>query len=635
MHEVCVFMAGQVQQQHRNNNLNRRFILFLLSVLGSVSACFLVLFYFFYDALKSSLERAMLRRDIGGLHEIVEALGAQDGISEVVILNTQGEVRFASEKQRLGMSAKEKVMRVCPACFRADVPEQPVSRFLVTESGQELLRTVFPVRNKPQCIQCHDNPATHPVNGLLVVDYDALPIRQKSRFHILLLAAAGSIVLLFVTLSAWWFMRRNVLEPVHKLDQASNALARGKLDTRVTVCGNDEMSGLANTFNQMARSICHARNVLISREQFLQGVIDALPDGVRVIDPFYQIVVANRRYAQLAGVPSPEALRQQYCYKVSFQRDTPCPPSLRTCPLHILKNEPRTGRYIENLCREDGSVSVTEVYAAPLPIGDESDDSGGKGGDKEFLVVEAVRDQEAIVQYSHEQKLSALGELAAGVAHEIHNPLASVQIALDAGRQILKEGDNRSVAELGDYLTLVDEQVAACLEVTHRLMKLGTLSGNYAELVEVNKVCREVLSLLSFEREQHGIKIELDFQQDRLRILAADSDFRMIVLNLVQNAFHAMTDGGTLTLQTRREHGLIVVCVKDTGIGIAEEVLPYIFEPFFSRRNDQPGSGLGLAIVHSLVNQHGGTVNVVKHELGNTVFRLKFPDADQAKEEKR
>ncbi|MEZ5538313.1 MAG: ATP-binding protein [Thiolinea sp.] len=634
-------MSEQVRQS-RKKHLSHRFILFLFTVLGSVSACFLVVFYFYYDAqltderirasasvstfLKSSLEQAMLRRDLDGLREAVEGLGAQDEIRQVFITDTRGEVRFSSRKEWLGEQASDRVSAVCAECLQGSVPEEPVSSFIVTDAGQELLRTVLPVRNKPQCVQCHGDPVAHPVNGLLVVDYDALPIRQKNLSNIVLLAVAGSSVMLLAAWGAWGFMRRNVLSPVDELNHASYALSRGDLDAQVRISGNDEMSDLAETFNKMAGSLRNAQKVLISREQFLQGVIDALPDGVRVIDPFYQIVVANHSYAQLAGVGSAETLRQQYCYKVTFRRDTPCPPSLRTCPLHELKDGQQAGKYIENLQRADGSVKTTEVYAALLNIAD------GSGGNEQ-LVVEAVRDQGAVVRYSHEQKLSALGELAAGVAHEIHNPLASIRIALDASGQILDTRNDDGTDELQEYLGLVDEQVKHCLEVTRRLMKLGTLANSYSELVEVNVVCSDILSLLRFEREQHGISVELDLQPDRLRILAAESDFHMIMLNLVQNAFHAMADGGTLCVMTRREYGSIAVRVKDTGSGIAEDVLPYIFEPFFSRRSDQKGSGLGLAIVRSLVQQHGGTVKVEEHDPGNTVFKLEFPDADRIDEE--
>ncbi len=630
--------APAFHKQH----LSRRFITFLFGVLGLVSICFLLMFYYFYSSqiadertqashavsllLKSSLERAMLRRDLPGLRDIINDLGEQEGVRDVVILNPAGEVRFASRQERLGENAHAVVQQFCPGCEPARFPLEPVTRFITPENGSELLRTFHPVRNQPQCMECHGSPASHPVNGILVVDYDAAPIRQKGMMNILVLVVAGSIAVLFSAWAAWWFMQRYVLQPVDRLDVASHALSDGDLGVRVPVRGEDEMANLAGAFNHMAERLQHSHNILKSREQFLQGLIDAVPDGVRVIDPWFQIVAANRAYAEQSGYGSPAELRQQYCYRVTFQRDTPCPPSLRTCPLHELNAQQPSLKFMENLQRQDGSILATEVYAALLPI--------GTGDDKDnALVVESVRDLEKAIQYSHEQKLSSLGELAAGVAHEIHNPLASVRIALEASDQILDDS-HHDVDELKSYLHLVDERVEQCLDVTRRLMKLGTLASGHPELVDVNTVIRETLSLLRFEREQQGIGLKLELAMTNPRILAADNDLRMIILNLAQNAFHAMPSGGLLTVSSHQQAGEVEIKVEDTGIGIPDEILPYIFDPFFSRRSDQQrGSGLGLTISSSLVKQHGGKIQVAESLPGKTAFVLHFPDADAITEE--
>lgn len=616
-------------------HLSRRFIVFLFGVLGLVSVCFLLMFYYFYNAqiadertqashsvsllLKSSLEGAMLRRDLPGLRDIIGDLGRQDGVKEVMILNPAGEVRFASQPQRLGQTEASIIQQFCPNCTPASLPLEPVT----PNNGGELLRTFHPVRNKPECMQCHGSLASHPVNGILVVDYDAAPIREKGWVNILMLTGAGAVAVLFSAGAAWWFMRRYVLQPISSLDSASHALSQGNLAARVSVRGKDEMANLANTFNHMAERLQHSHQVLQSREQFLQGLIDAVPDGVRVIDSYFQIVVANRAYAEQCGVSCAADLRQQYCYKITYQRDTPCPPSLRSCPLAMLSAEQPTLKFMETLQRADGSLLSTEVYAARLPVAAEADLAS------ECLVVESVRDLDKAVQYSHEQKLASLGELAAGVAHEIHNPLASVRIALQASDQIL-DTSQENVTELKDYLHLVDEQVEQCLDVTHRLMKLGALASGHPELVEVNTVIRETLSLLRFEREQKGIGESLQLDSSNPRILAADNDLRMIILNLVQNAFHAMPEGGLLRVITRKQGAKVEIRVEDTGTGIPDEILAHIFDPFFSRRHDQRGTGLGLTITRTLVKQHGGQIQVAEHAAGKTAFVLHFPDADDA-----
>lgn len=629
----------KLKELFQQQPLERRFLVFLFSVLALVSAGFLAFFYAFYHAqlseertqtsqavsllLKSSLERAMLRRDLMGLQEIITDLGQQSGVEGVLILNPAGEIRFAANTLQLGTSGVSIMQQFCPNCAIKDLPLEPVSKFFTTPEGHERLRTFHPVQNKPACLACHGSSQEHPVNGILVVDYDASPIRQKGLMNIMMLLLAGSMALIFSAGAAWWFMQRFVLKPISQLHSASLGLADGNLDQRVPVEPiADEVNNLARTFNLMAERLQTNHLELKEREHFLQDLLDAVPDGVRVIDRNYRIVMANRAYVQQLGLASVAELGEQTCYQITHHLDSPCPPSLRTCPFECLNTEQNSLRFMETLQRVDGSYLSTEVYAARLMV------HTPQG--REYWIVEAIRDLEKAVKYSHEQKLAALGELAAGVAHEIHNPLASVQIALQASDQVLEKMPEReAVHELRDYLHLVDEQVEQCLDVTHRLMKLGSLASTHPELVEVNPVLKETLSLLRFEREQQKIQEHLELAENNPRILASDNDLRMMVLNLVQNAFHAMPQGGVLTVRSVKQQGQVIIEVEDTGVGIDETIIARIFDPFFSRRQGKTGSGLGLTITRTLVKQHQGRIEVPVHELGKTLFRLSFPDVDE------
>ncbi len=630
-----------------NPSLSHRFILFLFSVLGLVSACFLLMFYYFYNTqladerrhtsqsvnllFESSLKRAMLRRDLAGLHNIVHDLGQQQGIQDVLILNPDGEVRFSAQQARLGSSEINIIKQFHPTYPQDHLAEaQSTTLFVKSNSGQELLRAFHPIHNQAECASCHGSPANNPVNGILVIDYDASAIRQKGWTNILMLIIAGAIAVFFSALAAWWFMRRYVLQPVKQLDQASKDLSQGKLTGRVSLQGSDEIANLGKTFNIMAERLQFSQAELQSREQFLQGLIDGIPDGVRVIDRHHRIIAANQAYAKLCGVDTPTKLHQKYCYELTYQRQTPCLTDLHTCPLQALNSKRPTLKFYETLRRNNGDKIATEVYAARLIVTEAE-------LQRESLVVESVRDLQEIVQYSHEQKLASLGELAAGVAHEIHNPLASIRIALQASDQLLEEKvleaqgqltTNKHKREIKEYLQLVDEKVEHCLDVTRRLMKLGSLGSSHPELVEVNTAIEETLSLLRFEREMRNIKLQLDLARSNPRILAADNDVRMMILNLSQNAFHAMTSGDTLSIRTWQERGYVMISVTDTGSGIDANILDYVFEPFFSRRKDTPGSGLGLTIVRSLATQHNGSISIVSHLPGKTTFVLSFLDID-------
>jgi signal transduction histidine kinase len=262
-----------------------------------------------------------------------------------------------------------------------------------------------------------------------------------------------------------------------------------------------------------------------------------------------------------------------------------------------------------------------EIHAAA--IGNSTAPAEGR------MIVEVIRDLGQEVRFSHEQRLASLGQLAAGVAHEIRNPLSSIKIALHA---LLHADPDRIArdAETKHYLELVEGQVDICVQVTEKLLRLSLYSDGAAELMDVNRAVSETASLMAYESEKAGVRTDIRLHPQGLRIMAAEGDIRMALLNLLQNALHAMPRGGVLSLATREEEGWAVIDVVDTGVGMSSEVQQHVFEPFFSRRADgQKGTGLGLAIARSLVSRHGGMIEMESEVGKGSRFTMRFPTAEK------
>ena len=567
--------------------------------------------------LQTSLQNAMLKRDLDGLRLIVQRLGEQKEILNVMILNPAGEVRFSSTESLFGRRFDRETEAECRSCH-ADNASVPTA-FLINELGQSVLRSVNPVLNKPQCVECHGSVSEHPLNGVLFVDYDAAPIQESARKTALILLAAGACVLLIVLTGGWWFMRRFVLQPVDKLHRVSQSLTDGVLSERVKISGRDELAQLGNCFNTMAEGLEKTLNTLREEEAFLQGLVDASPDGLRVIDDNFNVVLSNQAYRRQLGLSEGDAVNVT-CYRSSHGREEPCAPTLVTCPLHEIHEHHVPVKCVHEHKRSDGSVFEVEVYAAPMQV--------QRNGKTHRFIVESIRDLESALQFSHEQKLSELGRLAAGVAHEIYNPLTSIRMSLDSVLHLQSPSDQHH-SQTSDYLKLVEHEIDRCIEITGRLLKLSTHSGSHQQVVSVNQAVSETLSLLRWDAEQGKIAIEEQMDPTEPRVLASESDLRMAVLNLIQNAFHAMPKGGLLTLATKRRDGKINIVISDTGAGIASQDLPHIFQPFFSRRADgKHGTGLGLSISRANIERDGGEINV-HSELGKgTTFLLSYPDPE-------
>jgi len=617
-------------------DLRRGFLLWLAAALALSSVAFGTLFVALYRSqleqereqallemnrlLQSSLENAMLKADLDGLRDIVDRLGAQSGMRGAMIVNPSRQVRFASDPARLGQVVPPAELGLCRECGQTPVRQmEPTSVMLTTGQG-DTLRSVNPVPNQAKCERCHGPAEVQPINGLLVVDYDATPLRESARKTAALFLGAGLGVILLTLASGWWFIQRRVLQPIRALNAASHRLAAGELDARVSVSGVDEFSRLGDSFNEMAASLKASLQALENRKAFLQSLVDAVPDGIRVIDRDHNMVLVNAAFERMHGLERGEAAGKK-CYAMSHRKQEPCPAALQTCPLHELREKDETLRIVARHARDaQGTAVDVEVFAAVL--------SGLKDSEQGPWVIESIRDLEQDVRYSQEQRLSELGRLATGVAHEIYNPLAAIRIALHALRRTT-ERQNYHPNEIGEYLSIVDSEIDRCVQVTEHLLKLAMPSSK-RQLVDVNCAVHETMALLKWEAQERHVEIVERLSDRQPRIMLTDGDMRMIVLNLAQNAFHAMPGGGRLEVSTDCQDGDVLVRVKDNGIGITPEDRRRIFEPFFSRRADGGrGTGIGLSIVRGIIATANGRIAVSSAPGAGACFTISLPAAPE------
>ena len=616
--------------------LARKVLASLAAVLATCSIIFLIIFILIYSKqieneranalsqinrlLQVSLENAMLKRDIAGLRDIVHRLGDQPEILDIMIINSDREVRFASDKSVLGQRLTLRDLG-CADCEGEFSSLTDMALFMKISGGQEVLRSVNPVRNKAQCTQCHGSMETNPINGILIVDHDASGIRHQAILSAALFSGAGACVVLLALLATWLILRQTVLAPIAQLTGASRQLAAGNLTMRTgeDEKRTDEIGDLCASFDSMASQIEHNLENVRAKEAFLQALIDTIPDGVRVIDEDYNIILVNDAYCaqmqdeakNLLGTP---------CFAV-HGRAEPCIPAVVTCPFHSLSKNGQKLKYIHCHQRMDGTEFQVEITAARLTTIWQNE--------PRFLIIEVCRDTTEQIKYSQQQRLAELGQLATGVAHEIYNPLSSVRLGLQSLLKKISRGEDVG-AQLTRYLATVDGEVNKCIEVTKRLLRLGMPPSEKVQLVSFTTIIPETLSLLQYEADKLGIDLETDLGDRDLRVVARDSELRMLILNLTQNAFHAMPDGGKLIIRGHIKDHQVIVEMEDTGVGISADDLPRIFHPFFSKRADGvEGTGLGLTISNAIVTRYKGHLDVHSVPGEGAQFTITLPAANK------
>jgi signal transduction histidine kinase len=226
------------------------------------------------------------------------------------------------------------------------------------------------------------------------------------------------------------------------------------------------------------------------------------------------------------------------------------------------------------------------------------------------------------------EKLAAIGEITAGVAHEINNPIAVMQGNLEVIRELM--GDKAETAKT--EFRLIDEQLHRISEIVTRLLQFAKPQeyAGYAEHYDVAAIVSDTLPLAQHLLKKTTIAVEKEYRASRL-IQMNRTELQQVLVNLMVNAIHAMPNGGRLTLRTfdRDEDGHragVVIEVADTGVGMAPDVLQHIFDPFFTTKRRE-GTGLGLSISQMLVARHGGKI-AVESELGKgTTFTVWLPEA--------
>ena len=227
------------------------------------------------------------------------------------------------------------------------------------------------------------------------------------------------------------------------------------------------------------------------------------------------------------------------------------------------------------------------------------------------------RSQQELIQSS---KLAALGRLAASLAHEINNPLQAIRSSLHllAKRPLDEEKRNR-------YLNVAAKEVERLIQLVQRMLDLYRPAKEKRTLSDINALLEDTLALASKQLQHCNINLSRHLDPDLPRLEAVASYLKQVFINIVLNAVEAMPQGGELTVRTSldEETRELLISFTDTGSGIPASDLPYVFEPFYTTR--ESGTGLGLAISYSIVEQHGGKIEVESEEGQGTTFAVRLP----------
>jgi PAS domain S-box-containing protein len=334
---------------------------------------------------------------------------------------------------------------------------------------------------------------------------------------------------------------------------------------------------------------------------------DSISDAISIHDKDFRILRVNKAFADMFHM-KPSQIIGRHCYELHKENKL-----ISDCPHRrtLATRKPAAAEFYESHIERHLRESTSPLF----------NDKGEVVGTVHITrdITEQKQQNERLMMAD---RLASLGELAAGTAHELNNPLTSV-IGFS---QLLMEKDIPDGVR--EDVKLINNEAQRAAGVTKNLLTFARKHAPVKQLTQINNVIEDVLKLRIYEQKVNGIKVEKQLAHDLPEIMIDYFQMQQVFLNIIINAEYFMTEahnGGTLTITTKKQNDTMRISFADDGPGIPEENLKRIFDPFFTTKEPSKGTGLGLSICHGIVTEHGGQI-YVKSQLGKgATFIVELP----------
>ncbi len=434
----------------------------------------------------------------------------------------------------------------------------------------------------------------------------------------MLQSGIGAVALMILTvslISVWaglYFTR-----PIVSIDREMNNLKQGRKISPVKMRRTDELGKLADSFNDMSKELLEKSRLLEQEKERLDVVVNGIGAGLALVTKEYQITWMNpilKRWLKDDRLTLP-------CYAVIGGENAPCLNCPITCP-HLDKIADEIMKF------KDGANGERIFRHRVFPLNHAIEEEG------EFLVMleditEQKQMEETMIQTD---KLSALGIMASSFAHEVNNPLATINVYAEDLIDRIQAGDEElDEEEMEHYLRKIKENTERCKRITGNLLNFSRKNDWTEEHIRVRKIIENSVSLVEHKLKKQRIQLELRVA-DRLPMVSGDGlKLMQVIVNLINNAVDALESEGSLVVSASADDdGQVSIKVTDSGHGIPADAMDKLFDPFFTTKPIGKGTGLGLSVCYGIIQQFGGTIAIDSKPKEGTTVQIQLPAERQA-----
>ena len=597
---------------------------------------------FMAQPIMSAIYEDMIEERADMARHLVNSLSKGEGIDSLYIVRSNGveeafkdlktieevkkefgEVRpewltdHQNVKENVAKGVYTQEFRRALESFRGDWKRGAINYIDKTDADNLIFTYLQPIEKKSKCNTCH---ATEGARGILVIRTslaDMYGILAKGRNEwiisgILAISIGAALLSLLI--------KRSITGPIQKNVEVIKRIAegRGDMSERVEVTAENEVGYLAAAFNNMLDTLEKRAEeneklfelVTKSKEEWV-ATFDAIQDLISIHDKDYRILKINKALARKFN-SQPEDLIGSRCFELLYN----CTAPKCNCPhTRTLKTGAIADAEVDDMVFE-GTYKVTT-----FPV---YNDAG-----EVWASVHVARDitQEKMLreQLLHAEKLSSVGKLVAGIAHELNNPLMGImgfsQILMDT------PGDKK-LDDIKDKLRKIYHESLRTAKIVQNLLTFARAKKTEREYHSVNDILKHTVELREYSLKANNIEVALDLDEGVPKTMVDLFQLQQVFINIMNNAEDAMVarkGKGRLEIRTRRNRRKIEIAFRDDGPGIPKEIIHKVFDPFFTTKDVGKGTGLGLSITHGIITEHGGTIDIAAAEEGGAVVTIELP----------